>query len=163
VGRAVLSVYCSNPQEVRVNGVALDPAWREARLTQAGRIVVDRSSGAVPDAGVAWTDIYLEQVATNRFSLPPLKIESSAEEPGGQLCMSVKTWFNEVTNQYDSMYYENLDDRYALVAWCRNTPEASSPVEARFGQNRAATVEEFKAALSKPLVIRLNRRPLPRK
>ena len=160
VGSVVLSIYCSNPEEVRVNGVTLDPAWREVRLTQAGKIVVDRSSSAVPDARVAWADIYLEQVATNQFSLPPLKIESSANEPGGQLCMSVKASFNEVTNQYDSMYYENPDDRYALVAWCKSPPEPLSPVGARFTQNRVATAEEFRATLSKPLVIRLNQRPL---
>src|SRR5262245_44391291 len=71
VGGAVLSVYCSNPEDVRVNGVTLDPAWSEVRLTQAGRIIVDRTSSAVPDASVAWTDIYLEHVATNQFSLPP--------------------------------------------------------------------------------------------
>ena len=100
VGSVVLSVYCSNPEELRVNGDMLDPAWREVRVTKAGRIVVDRSVSAVPDAREAWTDIYLEQVATNQFSLPPLKIESSANEPSGQLCMSVKAWFNEVTNQY---------------------------------------------------------------
>lgn len=160
VGRVVLSIYCSNPDDVRVNGVRLDPVWRDVRLTQAGDIVVDRSSSTVPDAGVAWTDIYLDRVATNRFVLPPLKIESFADRLGGQLCISVKASFNEVTNRYDSMYYENLDDRYALVSWCTNRPEPTSPVGARFRQNRVATVEEFRATLSKPIVIRLNQRPL---
>jgi hypothetical protein len=57
------------------------------------------------------------------------------------------------------MYYQNLDDRYALLSYCTRAPEASG-VQSRFKQNRVATVDEFKQALGKPFVIKLNQRAL---
>jgi hypothetical protein len=157
VGRVVFSVYCSHPDDVRVNGMRPDPAWRDVHLTETGEIVVDERNSAVPE--IAWLYIYLSEVAKNQFELGPLKIEVSGNQQNVLLCLSIKVWFNEVTNQYDGLYYENLDDRYALVSYCSDAPEPS-PVEARFRQNRVATVNEFKEAISGPLVIRLNQRPL---
>lgn len=159
VGRVVFSLYCSNPKNVRVNGVGLDPAWREIHLSEKG-IVVDSRSSVVPEDNQAWVVIDLAPVAKNQFELAPLKIEFPKGEAGPLLCMSVKAWFNEVTNQYDSMYYQNLDDRYALVSYRSREADYPSPVKARFSQNRVATVREFKQALSKPFAIRLNQRPL---
>lgn len=162
VGRVVFSVYCPSPEDVRVNGVQLDPAWRDIHLTQTG-IVVDRRSSVVPDAGAAWMLIHLKRTARNQFEFAPLKIEFSNKEHSSLLCMSVKAWFNEVTNQYDAMYYQNLDDRYALVSYCTRPPDNPSEagaVRARFSQNRVATVNEFKQVLSRPFVIRLNQEPL---
>jgi hypothetical protein len=98
----------------------------------------------------------LRQVAQNEFELPALKIEYSDNEPGAFLCMSVKAWFNEVSNFGDAMLYENLPDRYALLAWC-SSPEQRH----RFDENRVATLSEFKEMLSKPFAIRLNHKPFP--
>lgn len=85
-----------------------------------------------------------------------MTLEFPTNAPGGQLCLSVKVWFNEVSNQYDSMYYQNLDDRYALVPFCTRAPESSGG-RSRLNHNRVATVDEFKQALGKPFV--LERKP----
>jgi hypothetical protein len=89
-------------------------------------------------------------------------LEFSAPANIGILCISVKAWFNEVTTVYDSMFYQNTDDRYALVSWCTRPPESfpETQYKARFGQNRVATVNEFKEILSRPFLIKLNQRPL---
>lgn len=132
VGKVVFSVHCSRPEEVRVNG--REPA--------------------------SWNYIYLARVGKNLFELAPLRIEIE-KEPRGLLCMSLKVWFEEVTNQSDGLFYEKLDDRYALVAFCTR---AEGPdwerAEPRFSQNRVESLEQFKAALSKPFELRLNQRPL---
>jgi hypothetical protein len=159
VGRVVLSVYCSKAADVRVNGVKADPAWNEIHLTPAGEIVVDKRNRIAPADGSAWLYIYPTRLATNQFELPALRIEMSTNEPQSLLCLSVKVWFNEISNQYDSMYYQNLDDRYALVSFCTRAPEPSE-VRSRFKQNRVATVDEFKQALGKPFVLKLNQRAL---
>ena len=115
--------------------------------------------------GVEQGDIYnvieLRQVAKNQFELPRIRVEFS-KEGSGHFCAVVKVWFNEVTNKYDSPFYENVDDRYALVTFCTSDREEFQWVgtHARFSQNRVATLKEFKEALSEPLVIRLNQRPL---
>lgn len=132
VGRVVFSVYCSNPRAVRVNGVRPTSEWR----------LID-----------------LEQVGRNRFEMAPLRIESLAPR-SGLLCVSVKAWFNEVTNQYDALIYENLADRYALVSYCTSSAEHPPEVKARFSQNPVPTVSEFKEALAEPFVIELTQRPL---
>ncbi len=159
VGRVVFSVYCAKPGEVRLNGVKPDPAWRDIHLSRTGEIVVDERSRVAPADGVAWLYISLTRLATNQFELPPLKIEFPTNEHSGLLCMSVKVWFNEVSNQYDSMFYQKTDDRYALVSYCTESPDSSGAMS-RFKQNRAATVNEFKQALAKPFVLKLNQRPL---
>jgi hypothetical protein len=159
VGRVVVSVYCAKPDEVRVNGVKPDPTWNNIHLTQTGEIVVDERHRTPPAGGVAWVYIALTQVSTNQFELPPLKVEFPSNTNSGLLCMSIKAWFNEVSNQYDSLFYEKTDDRYALVSYCTSSPDASE-ARARFKQNRVATAGEFKQAFSKPFVLKLNQRPL---
>jgi hypothetical protein len=133
IARAVFTVHCSRPDEVRLNG-------------------------ARPES--SWTYMDLVPVGENEFELAPLKIEVSLDGVG-LLCMSVKVWFREVPNEFDSLYYENPDDRYALVSFCTS---AEGPdwqgARPRFKQNRVATLEQFREALSKPFDIRMNRRPL---
>ena len=118
----------------------------------------ERSQAASADRG-AWLYISLARLATNQFELAPLRIEFPSNEHSGLLCLPVRGWFNEVSNQYDSMYYQNLDDRYALVSYCTSAPEASD-ARSRFKQNRVATVDEFKQSLGKPFVLKLKPTPL---
>jgi hypothetical protein len=132
VGRVTFAVFFPNREAIRLNG-------------------------AKPDSTFTYVD--LKQLATNRFELAPLKIEFSTNGQSGPLCMSIKAWFNEVSNQYDSLFYQNLDDRYALVSYCTSSP-ASSEARSRFKQNRVATVKEFKEILAKPMVMRLKQTPL---
>jgi hypothetical protein len=132
VSQVVFNVFASDPNALRVNGT--------------------RSNST-------FSHIDLKPVAKNQFELPSLKIEFDTNAPGALLCLSVKVWFSEVSNQYDSLFYKNTDDRYALVAWCSSSPD-SSPARSRFKQNRVATEKEFKEALSKPFVINLNQRAL---
>jgi hypothetical protein len=108
------------------------------------------------------TRLYLRQVGKNQFELPALKIEFYSKESGGPLYLALKAWFNELTNQEDSPYYEsdNLPDRYALLSYCTDEDDDPSKVNARLGANRAKTLREFKERLAKPFVIRLNQRPL---
>jgi hypothetical protein len=152
----VFSVYCSHPDEVRINSVRPDPAWSDVHLADTD-IVVDRRNTARTTH--AWLYIDLPETGKNQFALAPLKIEVTRSDPRGMVCTSVKVWFKEVTNQYDSMFYEKTDDRYALVSFCTRPPEESE-VRSRFKQNRVATAAEFKNALSNPFVIRLNQRAL---
>jgi hypothetical protein len=133
VASAVFSIHCSKPEEVRVNGVRPQSSWQYVDLTR---------------------------VATNEFELAPLAIELPTE-PRGLLCMSVKVWFQEVPNEYDSLYYQETDDRYALVSFCTRADGADwKTARHRFRQNRVESLEQFREALSKPFEIRLNRRPL---
>jgi hypothetical protein len=106
--------------------------------------------------------LYLREVGKNRFELPALTIEFYSKEIGGPLYLALKAWFNELTNQEDSPYYESdsLPDRYALLSYCTDEDDDPSKVNARLGANRAKTLKEFKARLAKPFVIRLNQRPL---
>jgi hypothetical protein len=115
-----------------------------------------RMNGVKPEMPV----IYLKQVGKSQFELPALKIEFSSQELGGPLYMSLKAWFNELTNQGDSPYYENVPDRYALLSYCTKEDDDPSKVNARLGANRVATVKEFKERLTRPFVIKLNQRPL---
>ena len=69
--------------------------------------------------------------------------------------MSLKLWFNEVSNTYDGDLYLHRDDRYALLSWCSSDAKMH-----RFDENRVASLSEFEAILSKPIVIRLNNNPL---
>tara|TARA_R110002072_G_scaffold217365_2_gene374989 strand:+ start:10482 stop:11069 length:588 start_codon:yes stop_codon:yes gene_type:complete len=130
---AVFTVHCSQEHEVKLNG-------------------------AKP--GSAWNYIKLERVADNRFALAPTKI-ALAGDARGIVCLSIKVWFREVGNQYDSLFYRNPDDRYGLVSWCNN-PQAADWQQAkhRFAQNRVETLAEFQDALNRPFVIELNERPL---
>jgi hypothetical protein len=132
VGCAVLPVVSSHP--VRVNGV-------EAKQ---------------------WNYIYLKQVGKNQFELPALRIEFAPNGPETIGCLSVKIWFNEVTNYTDSALYEHRDDRYALVSWCTNPPELmkDTTYRARFGENRVQTLGEFKERLAKPFPLRMKQTPL---
>ena len=137
VGCVVFSLYHSNM------GEAID-------------LEAIRVNGVKPEVPV----LYLKHVGKNQFELPALKIEFSTEELGGPLYMTVKAWFNEVSNIYDSTYYENVPDRYAVLSYCTNEDEDPSKVNARMGANRVATTKEFKEALARPFVIRLNQRPI---
>ena len=133
VASAVFSIFCSKPGEVRIDSARPDSSWR---------------------------DVDLARVDENRFELPPLEIEIPGEHTG-LVCMSVKVWFHQVPNEYDSLYYEKTDDRYALVSYCTSAEgpdwEQARP---RFHQNRVESLEAFRETLSKPFVIRLNQRPL---
>jgi hypothetical protein len=103
--------------------------------------------------------VYLKQVAKNQFELPPLKIEF----PAGELvCLSVKVWFNEVTNANDSPFYQpdHLDDRYSLLSYCTRDPDSTVGDAHRVRLNRAATIEEFKQRLARPFTLHLTQRPL---
>jgi hypothetical protein len=159
VGRVVISVFCAKPGEVRVNGVKPDPAWRDIHLTSGGEIVVDERSRTAPADGAAWIYISLRQLSTNQFEMPPLKLEFPTNDNNGLFCISIKVWFNEVSNQYDSLFYQKTDDRYALASYCTSSPD-SSAARSRFKQNRVATVREFTELFSKPFVIRLKQTPL---
>lgn len=133
VASAVFSIYCSSPDEVRIDGARPDSSWRSIDLVRVGE---------------------------NRFELPPLEIELPAENPG-LLCMSVKVWFHQVPNEYDSLFYEKTDDRYALASYCTSAEGPDwAQARPRFQQNRVESLEEFREALSKPFEIRLNQRPL---
>jgi hypothetical protein len=136
VGCVILSLYVSNLDAVHLEAI--------------------RVNGGQPEIPV----LFLKQVGKNRFELPALKIEFSSKELGGPLYMSIKAWFNELTNQGDSFYYENLPDRYALLSYCTKEDDDPSKVNARMGANRVATVKEFKERLARPFVIKLNQRPL---
>jgi len=135
VGKVTFTIAASKPESVRVNGHALDPAWLQ---------------------------IELKNIARNQYELAPLNIEWP-QNPGHEiLCMSVKAWFQEVSTTYDSLFYQNTEDRYALISWCSMAPESfpTTQYKSRFAQNRVMTVNEFKEALTKPFVIKLNDRPL---
>ena len=140
VGQVVFSVFSANPESIQVNGSGPD------------------ANSVVSDPPQAFIYTYLEQVSENRFELPAMTIEFGKAD---HVCMSVKAWFSEVPNEHDSQYYQDIDDRYALVSYCTSPPVDSALGKARFSQNRVATVGEFKAALSRPFVIELNQRPLP--
>ena len=106
--------------------------------------------------------LYLKQVGKNRFEFPAMKIEFSTNELGSPLYVALKAWFNELTNQEDSPYYDEkyLEDRYALLSYCTDENDDPSKVNARLGANRRKTLKEFQKALGRPFVIRLNQRPL---
>ena len=127
-----------------------------SNLGEAIHLEAIRVNGVKPEVPV----LYLKQAGKNQFELPRLKIEFSTEELGGPLYVTVKAWFNEVTNITDSRYYENAPDRYALLSYCTNEDEDPSKVNARMGANRVATTKEFKEMLARPFVIRLNQLPL---
>ena len=104
--------------------------------------------------------LYLKQIGKNQFELPALKIEFSSKELGGPLYMSLKVWFNELTDQYDSFVYGHLPDRYAIVSYCTKEDDDPSKVNSRLGANRVASLKEFRERIAKPFVIELNQRPL---
>ncbi|MHC4285472.1 MAG: hypothetical protein ACYSWZ_21245 [Planctomycetota bacterium] len=153
VGRAVFTFHC-----------AREATYSEYENNVYGNRKVEKCCGYKvnddePENQLKY--VYLKQVAKNQFELAPLEVEFSKER-SGHLCMSVKVWFNEVTNMSDSMYYENLDDRYSLVSFCTSYEDFDwINTKPRFGQNRVSTLEQFKEALSKPFVIKLNQQPLP--
>jgi len=130
-------------------------------LTMASSAPV-RVNGLQAKSPQRWRSIYLKQVGTNRFALPALKIDYAPHEADDILCLSLKLWFNEVSNMHDSPFYENVADRYALVSWCSKPPESASDSswKARFSQNREAELKAFQAKLAQPLPIRLNQRKL---
>ena len=74
--------------------------------------------------------------------MPPLTIEFPKDRVG-LICMSVKVWFNEVDNKFDSLFYRNGDDRYALVSFSTHTNGPDwQRAKPRFSQNRVATLEQ---------------------
>ena len=133
VARAVFSILCSKPEEVRIDGARPESSWRQVDLAR---------------------------VDENRFEMPPIEIEL-LREAKGLVCMSVKVWFHQVPNEYDSLFYEKTDDRYALASYCTSAEGPDwAQARPRFQQNRVESLEEFREALSKPFEIRLNQRPL---
>ena len=132
VGCAVLPVVSSH--RVRVNGVEAEQ----------------------------WNYVYLKQVGKNQFELPALRIEFAPDGPETIGCLSVKVYFNEVTNQADSDLYEHRDDRYALLSWCTNPPESmkDTSYKSRFTENRVQTLSEFRERLAKPFPLRMKPTPL---
>jgi protein-S-isoprenylcysteine O-methyltransferase Ste14 len=131
VGSVVFNVYAAVPGILRVNGTQPAHDWHAENLKQVG---------------------------TNRFEVPPLRIEFERGQTN-LVCLSVKAWFNEVPNQHDGLFYVNLDDRYALVSWCTRPP-VEHPAKSRFSQNRVETLEQFRERLQRPFVIQLNQHPL---
>ena len=125
-------------------------------LSRSINLKAIRVNGAQPKT----SRLYLKQVSNNQFELPALKIEISSKELRRPLYMNLKAWFNEVTNQYDSPFYEHVPDRYALVSYCTKEDDDPSKVNARLGANRMATLKEFQDRLGRPFVIKLNQRPL---
>jgi hypothetical protein len=115
-----------------------------------------RVNGAQPKAA----RLYLKRVGKNQFELPAMKIEFSSQELGGPLYLSVKIWFNELTNQYDSPFYEHVSDRYALISYCTKEDDDPSKVNARLGANRVASLKKFCERLESPFVIQLKQQPL---
>lgn len=126
--------------------------WFNVYSSRPTEVKID---GAAP--ANEWHHLELAQVGKNQFALPALTIEHA----DGLLCLSVKAWFNEVGNQYDSWFYVKPDDRYALVAFSTHVDgpdwERARP---RFSQNRVATLREFMDVLARPFTIALNQRPL---
>ena len=99
----------------------------------------------------------LKPIGKNQFELPPLTIEAR-KDSSGPVCVSVKAWFNEVSNVYDSLYYSDVADRQALLAFCTRWDERAGP---RQGHNRVATLQEFRASLGKPLTLNLRQDIVP--
>jgi hypothetical protein len=104
-----------------------------------------------------YTFVELKPAGRNRFELPPLAVEASRRD-GGPVCVSVKVWFNEVTNVYDQPYYVDPADRNALLSFCTRWDERA---RGRYGHNRVATLEEFRAGLGRPLPLNLRRNIVP--
>jgi hypothetical protein len=101
----------------------------------------------------AYKFIELRQTGNNQFELPPLVIEAG-KETRGPVCVSLKAWFSEVTNVYDSLYYSDAADRQALLSFCTRWDERA---RRRYSQNRVATLQEFRARLEKPIAVNLRR------
>lgn len=129
---------------------------RSSDMSKPLRREAIRVNGAKLEAEV----LYLKQVGKNQFELPAMKIEFSPQELGGPLILTLKPWFNEVTNQYDSLFYDHVPDRYAQLSYCTQEDFDTSGLNARLGANRVVTKQEFLDRLSKPLVIALNQRAL---
>lgn len=128
----------------------------QSNLGKATPLGAIRINGVQPKTPV----LHLKRVEKNQFELPTLKIEFSSNELGGPLYLTVKVWFNELTNQYDSPFYEHVPDRYALLSYCTKEDDDPSKVNARLGANRVALLKDFRERLSEPFVIKLNQRPL---
>lgn len=133
VGVAVLNLFASS--ELRVNG---------------------------KEAEAQWQSIELEEASKNRFRLPELKIEF-VEGDDDYLCMSLKVWFKEVVNEFDSLYYKDLEDRYALLSYCTGHADGEQDriVNVRFSQNRVETLEKFQQGLARPFAIELEQHRIP--
>jgi hypothetical protein len=114
-----------------------------------------RINGVVPKS----SQLNLKQVGKNQFELPALKIEYSSQVFGGPLYLTLKVWFNEVSTE-DVFFYQDRQDRYALLTYCTDEAEDPAMVNARWGANRAKTWKEFKEKLAAPLVLNLKPQPL---
>lgn len=95
----------------------------------------------------------LKRVGYNRFELPQLSIQAK-QRVHGPVCISVKAWLNEVISEYESLYWIDLDDRYSLLSYCSSNDEMA---RARYSQNRVTTLQEFRARLEKPIVLKFRR------
>jgi hypothetical protein len=131
----------------------LNPSGKDGHWLEGVRV-----NGARPKTPF----LNLKPIGKNEFELPELKIEFSTAALGGPLFLSIKTWFNELTNQQDVPYYQNqLSDRYALLTYCTDENDDPSQENARWGANRVKTLADFKARLTQPLIVALNQKPLP--
>ena len=110
-------------------------------LGKAINLAAIRVNGAQPSTA----RLYLKQVGKNQFKLPAVKIAFSSEDFGGPLYLTAKVWFNELTNQWDSPFYEHVPDRYALISYCTKENDDPSKVNARLGANRVASVDTASA------------------
>ncbi len=97
--------------------------------------------------------VELKQIEHNRFELPPLKIEAIKRE-SGPVCVSLKVWFNEILNEFDSLYWIDTADRYSLLTFCTGDDKTA---QARHSQNRVRTLREFRTVLDRPFALRLRR------
>jgi hypothetical protein len=79
------------------------------------------------------------------------------------VCVSIGAVLNEVPKQFDAYYFTG-EDRYAILTYCSvETIPRWGWDNARVTNNRAATLEEFRARLAAPIRLPMADRPLPEK
>lgn len=133
VRTALLSFFAAPPEDVTRDGVPLTERWNYLELPAVG---------------------------PNQFALASSSL-SWVVDRNPLVCVSIKVWFAEVGNQYDGLYYIDVEDRYALVSYCTRDRGADwAQAEPRFSQNRVASVDALLDVLRAPLAIELNDRRL---
>jgi hypothetical protein len=134
VGAAILLLYTSHPQNISI----------ETAQPMHGDI----------------NFIYLKQIGKNQFELPAITLDLPQNDPKAFLCLSLKLYFNEITNMYDSDIYEKRDDRYSMISYVQGTPEPVPVGRFSFTQNKVPSLADFESFLSKPIPVRLKSIPL---
>jgi hypothetical protein len=133
VRTALFSVFGAPPEDVERDGVPLTERWNYLELPAVG---------------------------PNQFAFAASSLRWPADR-NPLVCLSIKVWFAEVGNQYDGLYYRDVEDRYALVSYCTRSHGADwAQAEPRFSQNRVASVDALLDVLRAPIAIELNDRPL---